>query len=128
MGRATSKGNETKWKTKQLSDMPTPNSNTGGSDLWSSTLPLDHGGATYTLYTRIYIYIYIYKHMYTHKHMPTSYMYAYSDFDNWENILLTCWRDIYSMCTCACYTHVRTSTIFCSAVVTSIRKQFNCTL
>ena len=40
-GRASSEGDETKRKTKQPSDMPTP----GGSDLWSNTLPLDHGSA-----------------------------------------------------------------------------------
>jgi len=43
MGRATSKGNETKWKTKQPSDMPMLGFEHGGSDLWSSMLPLDHG-------------------------------------------------------------------------------------
>ena len=42
MGRATSKGNEAKSKIKQPSDIPPPN--TGGSDLWSNTLPLDHRG------------------------------------------------------------------------------------
>ena len=49
MGRATSKGNEAKSKTKQTSDMPTPSLNTGSSDLWSNMLPLDHGGALITL-------------------------------------------------------------------------------
>jgi len=34
-------GNETKSKIKQPSDMPRRDSNTGGSDLWSNTLPLD---------------------------------------------------------------------------------------
>ena len=43
MGLATSKGNEVKSKTKQPSDMPTPRFEHGGSDLWSNTLPLDHG-------------------------------------------------------------------------------------
>ena len=51
MGRATSKANEAKSKMKQPSDMPHRDSNTGGSDLWSNKLPLDHGGAL------IYIYI-----------------------------------------------------------------------
>ena len=46
-GRATSKGNEAKSKMKQPSDIPTPRFDTGGSDLWSNTLPLDHGGAPY---------------------------------------------------------------------------------
>ena len=31
-------------RTKQPSICPRRDSNTGGSDLWSSTLPLDHGG------------------------------------------------------------------------------------
>ena len=43
MGRATSEGNEAKSKTKKPSD-----SNTGGSDLWSNTLPLDDGGAPFS--------------------------------------------------------------------------------
>ena len=38
------KGNEVKSKMKQPSDMPTPRFKHGGSDLWSSTLPLDHWG------------------------------------------------------------------------------------
>ena len=41
MGRATSNGNEAKSKMKQPSDIPTPRFETGGSDLWSNTLPLD---------------------------------------------------------------------------------------
>ena len=46
MGRAIFKGNETKWKTKQPSDMTTPGFEHGWwCDLWSSTLPLDYGGA-----------------------------------------------------------------------------------
>ena len=46
MGRAISKCNEAKSKTKLPSDIPTPrDSNTGGSDMWSNTLSLDHGGA-----------------------------------------------------------------------------------
>ena len=45
MGRATSKGNEAKSKMKRPSDMPTPRFAHGGSDLWSNTLPLNHGGA-----------------------------------------------------------------------------------
>ena len=45
MGRATFKGDEVKSKMKQPSDMPTPRFEHGGSDLWSDTLPLDHGGA-----------------------------------------------------------------------------------
>jgi len=44
MGRATSKGNEAKPKTKQPSNMHTRDSNTGGSDLWFNMLPLDHRG------------------------------------------------------------------------------------
>jgi len=43
MGRATSKGNEVKSKMKQPSGVPRRDSNTGGSYLWSNTLPLDHG-------------------------------------------------------------------------------------
>ena len=39
MGQATSKGNEVNSKMKQ----PCRDSNTGRSDLWSNTLPLDHG-------------------------------------------------------------------------------------
>ena len=31
-----------------------PDSNTGGSDLWSSTLPLDHGGAPVLSYKIVY--------------------------------------------------------------------------
>ena len=31
-------------KMKHPSDMPTPRFEHGGSDLWSNTLPLDHGG------------------------------------------------------------------------------------
>ena len=45
MGRTTSKGNEVKSKMKYPSDMPTSRFKHGGSDLWSSTLPLAHGGA-----------------------------------------------------------------------------------
>jgi len=45
MGQATSKGNEVKSEMKQPSDMPTPRFESGGSDLWSNMLPLDHGGA-----------------------------------------------------------------------------------
>ena len=44
MGRVTSKGNEAKSKMKQPSDMPTHRDlNTGGSDLWSNMLLLNHG-------------------------------------------------------------------------------------
>ena len=43
MGRATSKCNETKSKTKQPSDMPTPRFEHG----WSNALPLDHGVALF---------------------------------------------------------------------------------
>jgi len=46
MGRRTSKGNEAKSKIKQSSDIL--DSNTGGSDLWFNTLPLDQGGALKT--------------------------------------------------------------------------------
>jgi len=42
---AASKGNEAKSKMKQPSDMLTPKFEHGGSDLWSNTLPLEHGGA-----------------------------------------------------------------------------------
>jgi len=42
MGPATLKGNEAEMK--QPSDIPTPRFEHGGSDLWSNTLPLDHGG------------------------------------------------------------------------------------
>ena len=49
MSRATSKGNEVKSKMNQPSDIPTPRFEHGGSDLWSNTLPLDHGGAPVTL-------------------------------------------------------------------------------
>jgi len=45
MGRATSKDNEAKSGMKQPSDMPMPSFEHGGSDLWSNTLPLEHGGA-----------------------------------------------------------------------------------
>jgi len=45
MDRASSKGNEAKSKMKQPLDMPHRDSNTGSSDMWSNTLPLDHGGA-----------------------------------------------------------------------------------
>jgi len=45
MGRTTSKGNDMKSKMKHPSDMPPRrDSNLGGNDLWSNTLPLDHGG------------------------------------------------------------------------------------
>ena len=50
MGRATSKDNEVKTKMKQPSDMPTPRFEHGGSDLWSNTLLLDHGGILYLIY------------------------------------------------------------------------------
>jgi len=58
MGRATSKGNEAKSRMKQPSDMrPRRDSNTGGSDLWSNTLPLDQGGTpkTYLMSERYHI-------------------------------------------------------------------------
>jgi len=45
MGRVTSKGNEAKSKMKQPSEMTRRDSNTVSRDLWSNTLPLDHGGA-----------------------------------------------------------------------------------
>jgi len=45
MGQPTSKGNEVKSKMKQPSDMPTSRFEHCGSDLWSNTLPLDHGVA-----------------------------------------------------------------------------------
>ena len=45
MGRTTSKGNEAKSKMKPPSDMLTPRLEHGGSNLWSNTLLLDHGGA-----------------------------------------------------------------------------------
>ena len=44
-GRVTSKDNEAKSRMKQPSVCQRRDLNTGGSDLWSNTLPLDHGGA-----------------------------------------------------------------------------------
>ena len=48
MGRATSKGNEAKSKMKHPSDVHTPDLNSGGSDLWSNAILLDHRGASTT--------------------------------------------------------------------------------
>ena len=39
MGGATSKGNEVKLKMKHPSDVPTRDSNSGGSDPWYNALP-----------------------------------------------------------------------------------------
>jgi len=43
-GPSDLQGNEVKSKMKQPSDMPTPRFKHGGSDLWSNTPLLDHGG------------------------------------------------------------------------------------
>ena len=48
MGRTISEVNEAKMK--QPSVMPTPRFEHSGSDLWSNTLPLDHGGAPMSNY------------------------------------------------------------------------------
>ena len=40
-----------RWNTLQI--CPRRDSNTGGSDLWSNTLPLDHGGALESVWKKI---------------------------------------------------------------------------
>ena len=65
MGRTTSKGNEVKLKMKHPSNMPMPRFEHGDSDLWSNTIPLDHGDALHNIAFiladghRVYLFLYL---------------------------------------------------------------------